>query len=136
MREEAGRIGFTETYFGRRRYVEGITSKIPYIRAQAERMAMNAPIQGTEADIIKLAMVRADEYLRDNKLENDALLLLQVHDELVYEVRTEKTKEIAAEVKKIMENVIPLSDTSGVVCAAEVSVGKNWGEMKKVIVWE
>ena len=136
VREEAGRIGFTETYFGRRRYVEGITSKIPYIRAQAERMAMNAPIQGTEADIIKLAMVRADEYLRDNKLENDALLLLQVHDELVYEVRTEKTKEIAAEVKKIMENVIPLSDTSGVVCAAEVSVGKNWGEMKKVIVWE
>lgn len=132
VRAETERNGYTETYFGRRRYFEGITSRIPYIKAAAERMAINAPIQGTEADIIKLAMVRIDEYLRQNKSEDKAHLILQVHDELVYEIKEDSVRDLAREIKKIMEGVIPPEKVYGVLCAAEAYAGDNWGEMTKL----
>jgi DNA polymerase I len=130
IKTEVNLKGYTETFFGRRRYFDGVKSKIPYIKARAERMAINAPIQGTGADVIKLAMVKVHEYIKKNKLENDVFPLLQVHDELVYEVRENKEKEVVSEIKNIMESVIDPKDIGGVVLKTSKSVGKNWGEMK------
>ncbi len=130
VKAETARRGYTETFYGRRRNFEGINSKIPYIKAQAERMAINAPIQGTEADVIKLAMIRIDEYISKNNLENDAFPLLQVHDELVYEIREEKAQKIAAEIEHIMQSVMKPEETKGVVLEAKAIIGRNWGELK------
>ena len=124
---EAKRNGYTETFFGRRRYFEGIDSKVPFIRAMAERMAINAPIQGTSADIIKIAMKKIDDYLMSKGLEKDAYLILQVHDELVYEIKESKVKEISGEIKKIMETVIDSKDIKGIRLSANSAMGKNWG---------
>lgn len=129
---DAARNGYTETYFGRKRHFEGINSNIPYIRAMAERMAINAPIQGTQSDIIKIAMARIDEYLIKNNLVKDAPLLLQVHDELVYEIKESKVEKVAGEIKKIMEEVIDPKDIYGIELLVDVSAGDNWGEMKKL----
>ena len=130
VKAETAERGYTETFFGRRRYFEGIKSKIPYIRAQAERMAVNAPIQGTEADVIKLAMIRVDEYIRREGLGENIFPLLQVHDELIYEIRADKAKKISVEIEKIMESVIDQKRTAGVVLEAKASIGTNWGELK------
>lgn len=127
---EALRNGFTETFFGRRRYFEGIKSKLPFIKAMAERMAINAPIQGTEADIIKLAMVHISDFIKKEGLENDVKMLLQVHDELVFELREGVAEEIAPKLKKIMESVVDPKEISGILCKADYSLGKNWGELK------
>ena len=127
----ANEKGYTETLFGRRRYFEGLKSKLPFIRAAAERMAINAPIQGTEADIVKLAMIEIDKYLVKEKLKGEAQLVLQVHDELVYEVDEKLVKKIIPAIKKIMESVVDIKLSKGVVCVAESSVGENWGEMGK-----
>jgi DNA polymerase I len=130
VKAETARRGYTETFFGRRRYFEGINSKIPYIKASAERMAINAPIQGTEADVIKLAMIHIDQFVKKERLENDVFPLLQVHDELIYEIRKEKATEIAPKIEKIMESVMSLDDTRGVVLTAKSHIGDNWGELK------
>lgn len=127
---DAERTGYTTTLFGRRRYIEGIRSHVPQIKAAAERVAVNAPIQGTQADIIKIAMVRVDAYLTKEGLENDARLLLQVHDELVYEIRKNNMRDIAARIQAIMESVVSLKETAGVPMKADASHGSNWGEMK------
>ncbi len=124
--------GYTETLFGRRRYHEAIHSNIPYIRSSAERQAANAPMQGTGADIVKLAMVRVDEHLKAEKLEKDVSLILQVHDELVYEVKEELAEKVALEIKHIMEQVLDPKVTHGVPIVAEASIGDNWGEMQKI----
>lgn len=132
VRIEAKKKGYTETYFGRRRYFEGLNSRLPFIRAAAERMAVNAPIQGTEADIVKLAMVKIDQFLKKEKLEEDARLLLQVHDELVYEIKADLVDTLIPKIKAIMEGVIDPKETRGVVCVADVSVGDDWGSMARV----
>jgi DNA polymerase-1 len=130
VKEQTAEKGYTETLFGRRRYFEGIKSKISYIKAQAERMAINAPIQGTGADIIKLAMVRVQEHLENKKLEKDVFPLLQAHDELIYEIREEKAEEVAKKVKRIMESVVDIKDTKGIPMKVETHIGENWGELK------
>jgi len=130
VKAETARRGFTETFYGRRRYFEGIKSKLPFIRAAAERMAINAPIQGTEADVIKLAMIKIDEYVQAKKLEEVVYPLLQVHDELVCEIREDKATEISAQITKIMEEVMDPKETSGVILKAQASIGNNWGELK------
>lgn len=130
VKAETSRIGYTKTFFGRRRYFEGINSKVPFIRAMAERMAINAPIQGTGADIVKKAMIDIDAYLVKNNLEDDVRMLLQVHDELVCEIKEEKAEKISKELKKIMEDVIPPEQIEGVVCVAEYKIGDSWGELK------
>ncbi len=129
---DAARKGFTETLFGRRRYFSGFNSPLPNLRAQAERMAVNAPLQGTQADIIKLAMVRADALIEKNGWREKAKLVLQVHDELVYELAEKESEHIARELRHIMETVVPKSELHGVPIVAEISMGKNWGDMKKV----
>ncbi|MBP6860468.1 MAG: hypothetical protein KBC38_02830 [Candidatus Pacebacteria bacterium] len=128
----ARKHGYTETLFGRRRQFPEMKSSLPFIRASAERMAINAPIQGTQADVIKLAMVEVDEMLKKEGVADDAHLLLQVHDELVYEVKDEKLKELAPRIKEIMESVMPEEMRNGVPILAEAKVGQNWGEMQKL----
>lgn len=132
VKHETAQKGYTETFFGRRRYFPDIRSKLPFMKAQAERMAINAPIQGTEADIIKLAMIEVDTFIQTKNLSEDVHLLLQVHDELVYEIAEHLVDSIAPEIKYIMQNVIDPKQTSGVVCIANSSVGDNWGEMEKI----
>jgi DNA polymerase I len=127
----ARKHGYTETFFGRRRQFPEMKSPLPYVRAQAERTAINAPIQGTQADIIKLAMVRIDEYLKKEHGEGDAKLLLQIHDELVYEVRKEKANVCGAKIKELMEAVVSLSETNDVPIIAEGRIGESWGKMEK-----
>jgi len=132
VKRETAQKGYTETFFGRRRYFPEINSRLPFMKAQAERMAINAPIQGTEADIVKLAMIEIDKFLTSKDLLREVRLLLQVHDELVYEVKENTITVIAPEIKRIMENVVDSKKTSGVVCVANVGVGDNWAEMKEI----
>ncbi len=128
IKKEATERGYTETLFGRRRYFPALQSKIPYVRAQAERMVMNAPLQGTAADIIKIAMHKIDDELAAQKLSEKVHLLLQVHDELIYEAEEAVAKQAAVIVKNIMENAIE----SRLPFGANASVGENWAELKPV----
>jgi len=128
----AKKNGYTETLFGRKRYFPGIHSTLPYMRAMAERMATNAPIQGTEADIVKLAMIAIDKYLVKEKLKQDVQMVLQVHDELVYEMPEELVEKITPEIRKDMESIVDLKLSKGVVCEVEYKAGDNWGEMQKL----
>ncbi len=130
VKYEAAKQGFTETFFGRRRYFPGLRSKLPYVRAASERMAINAPLQGTCADIIKLAMIRVDDYIRENSFENKIYLILTVHDELVYEIADELVSKVVSKIHNIMENIINPKDWNGLPLMVNSSVGKNWGEMK------
>ncbi|MFA6338577.1 MAG: DNA polymerase [Candidatus Paceibacterota bacterium] len=132
VKKETAQRGYTETFFGRRRHFEGINSSLPFIRAMAERMAINAPIQGTEADIVKIAMAEVEKYVQSKKLEEKVWPILQVHDELVFEIDEKLVKEVAPEIKKIMENVLPLKKTKGVPIFTEGKIGDNWGEMEKI----
>ncbi len=131
-KEDASRLGYTQTLFGRRRYLDGIRSPIPYVRAAAERMAVNAPMQGTQADLVKLAMVEIDDLFEKEGLREKAHLLLQVHDELVFEIEKNIISTLAPKIKKIMEGVLPHKDTRGVPTVAEGKAGKNWGDMHKI----
>ena len=130
VKAQAAREGYTQTYFGRRRYFEGINSTIPFVRAAAERMAINAPMQGTQSDIVKLAMIRIDDWLTKSGMKDKAYLLLQVHDELVFEIDAAAVDACAPKIKEIMEDVIPKKDTKGIPFVAEGKAGKNWGEMQ------
>jgi DNA polymerase-1 len=132
VKRETVQKGYTETYFGRRRYFPDIHSKLPFMKAAAERMAINAPIQGTEADIVKIAMIEVDKFLKSKDLKSDAKLLLQVHDELVYEVKENIVKSIAPEIKRIMENIINPKEVYGIVCEADSYSGTNWGELERI----
>ncbi|MBO6280959.1 MAG: DNA polymerase I [Alphaproteobacteria bacterium] len=118
--EFAHRYGFVETPFGRKCSVPGINEKNQRIVSFAERAAINAPIQGGAADIVKLAMQQVDYALNEKKI--DARLLLQVHDELVLEVRDDQTDEVAGILKNIMENIV---DTA-VKMSVDVGIGSTW----------
>ncbi len=132
---DAARLGYTETLFGRRRYFEGIKSPIPYVRAAAERMAINAPIQGTAtADLIKLAMVEAVQWIEKEKLADEVHLLLQVHDELVFEVKEVLVESSAKKIKEIMEQVLSSEQRKGIPFKAEGKSGANWGDMQELRV--
>ncbi len=116
--------GYVETMFGRRRYLPEIQSGVPMLVASAERMAINMPVQGTAADIMKMAMLRVDGWLK--KSQWPARLLLQVHDELVLEVEKAAVESVMAGVKEMMESVASFE----VPLVVDVESGKNWGEMK------
>ncbi|HFC10815.1 MAG TPA: hypothetical protein ENJ75_01305 [Candidatus Kaiserbacteria bacterium] len=130
----ARKHGYTETLFGRRRQFSEMKSSLPYVRAQAERMAINAPIQGTEADIIKLAMVRIDNALNVKGEENIANLLLQVHDELVYEIKDDHVNEISDMIRERMESILTLEQTLGVPLLVDGKSGFSWGDMTPIII--
>ncbi len=126
--------GFTETVFGRRRYFPGISSGAPFLRAFAERMAVNAPIQGTNADIVKIAIVLIDTDLRNAGLIDKVHLTLQVHDELVYEVAESVQKTAEDIIIKAMNNAFarsPLPVTIATVpLAVSVGVGSRLDQLK------
>lgn len=121
--------GYTETLFGRRRRFPGITSSAPFIRASAERMAINAPVQGTAADAVRIAMIEAYRFLKKAGQLDDVRMLLQVHDELVFEVKEELVKTVVPELVKIMESVLENEETHGVPVLVDVAVGENWAEL-------
>jgi DNA polymerase-1 len=129
-KKDAAKMGYTETMFGRRRYFDGFNSKLPFIRAQAERMAINAPIQGAEADIIKLAVVKVDQYLKKEGLKDSVKLILQIHDEIIYEVGKDKSEKIASKIKDIMEKAVSLQDTKNIPMSVEYEIGPDWGSLK------
>jgi DNA polymerase-1 len=131
VKAAAAREGFVSTHFGRRRYFDGIHSPIPFVRASAERMAINAPMQGTQADIVKLAMIRIYDWLQANGFGH-VQMLLQVHDELVFEIADADIAQCAPKIKEIMEGVITPEETRGIPFLAEGKVGPNWGEMERL----
>ena len=122
--EDARAIGFTKTMYGRRRYVPELSSSNFNIRQGAERIALNTPIQGTAADLIKLAMIRVDHALKTNYPE--ARLILQVHDELIVECPESISGDVAELVSSQMEQVAELR----VPLLAEAKWGKSWYEAK------
>ena len=122
--ENARKTGFTTTLYGRKRYIPELTSSNFNIRQGAERIALNTPIQGTAADLIKLAMIRVEHALKENYPE--AKLLLQVHDELIVECPEEIASDVALLISKEMEETAPLS----VPLIAEAKWGKSWYEAK------
>jgi len=121
-REQASEQGFVETLFGRRLYLPDIHAKNQALRKGAERTAINAPMQGTAADIIKRAMVRVDNWLNESGL--DAKVILQVHDELVLEVREDLVAQVSEQIKPLMGDAAALD----VPLLVEVGVGDNWDE--------
>ena len=122
IREQAHRDGYVETLFGRRLYLDYIDSRNQAQRAGAERAAINAPMQGTAADIIKRAMLSVDDWLHGR--EADARMLLQVHDELVFEVRFDAVGEI---VDGIRERMIAAASLD-VPLVVDIGIGDNWDE--------
>jgi len=114
--------GYVETLYGRRAWIRGIKDKNYQIRSGAERAAINAPIQGTAADIMKRAMIAIDRAIEGGEI--DALMLLQVHDELIFEIDTDKVESESQKIKDIMENIAALD----VPLIAEAGAGKNWDE--------
>ncbi|MDI3274250.1 DNA polymerase I [Pseudomonas sp. MDT1-16] len=121
-RTQAAEQGFVETIFGRRLYLPEINAKNPALRKGAERTAINAPMQGTAADIIKKAMIAVDSWLTASGL--DAKVILQVHDELVLEVREDLVDQVRDEIRVHMSDAAKLD----VPLLVEVGVGNNWDE--------
>jgi len=117
--------GYAETLFGRRRYLPEINSGIQQLVAGAERMAVNMPVQGTQADLVKMAMVDVADWINLNN--SDIKMLLQVHDELVFEMKEEDVNDAVPELRQIMEGIWK----SEVPLLVDVEVGKNWGELKE-----
>ncbi len=115
--------GYVTTCLGRRRYLPDLNSGNPVARNAAERMAMNAPIQGSSADMIKLAMVRVDAALRERTLETR--MLLQVHDELVFECPRHEVAQVEHLVRELMETAMPL----GVPIKVDVKSGDDWAQV-------
>jgi DNA polymerase-1 len=122
--ERARNNGFVTTLFGRRRYLPDLRSRVYPLRAAAERMAINAPAQGSAADIIKLAMVKLGQLFAQSKLR--ARMVLQVHDELIFDVPEDEVKAIRAHVKEAMENVVQLA----VPLVVDFKVGPNWAAVE------
>ena len=121
IREKAKAQGYVETLFGRRLYLPDINSSNGMRRKAAERVAINAPMQGTAADIIKRAMIQLDQKLQNDP---DIAMIMQVHDELVFEVRSEKVEFFREQIKQHMEAAAELV----VPLIVEVGVGQNWDE--------
>lgn len=124
-KEFARQNGYVETESGRRRYLPEINSPNFQVAAGAERMAINMPIQGLSADIVKMAMVKCDADLRKYSDDADMRMILQIHDEIIWEVKEESADEVAPKIKEIMEGVYKLK----VPLAVDIKTGRNWGEL-------
>jgi DNA polymerase-1 len=124
--QEGRQLGYVRTLFGRRRYMPELTSRNVGLRQAAERMAINAPVQGTAADIIKIAMNRLHAEMKRLKVKSK--MLLQVHDELLFEVPRSELKAMADLVCEVMEGAMKLD----VPLKVEQKAGHNWGEMTPI----
>jgi DNA polymerase-1 len=121
----AWKHGHTLTLLGRRREVPLLKSPLPFLKAQGERIAINAPIQGTSADILKLAMIDADTFIQKNKLDDKVQLLLQIHDELVFEIDEDVEESVTKELVKILEGVLSTRGLSTLPLVVSSGSGKN-----------
>jgi DNA polymerase-1 len=124
-KEQARKTGYVQTILGRKRMIQDINTSNRQVREAAERMAINMPVQGTSADIIKKAMVNLHREILQRKLKSK--MLLQVHDELVFEVPEAEMAEMRQLVPEMMVNAIQLS----IPLKVDVKTGRNWGEMEK-----
>ena len=122
-RESAKEKGYVETVFGRRLYLPDIKASNGARRKGAERAAINAPMQGTAADIIKMAMIKVDDWIRKNA-SDDVTMMMQVHDELVFEIKEDKVETYVSTITALMESAATLN----VPLVVEVGVGENWDE--------
>ena len=122
--EEAKKNGYVKTIMNRKRIIEELRSSNHVVRSMGERMALNTPIQGSSADILKLAMIKIDKYFEDNNIKST--MLLQVHDELIFNVIKEEEEEVRKIVSNIMENIIKLD----VPLKVSIEEGNNWYEAK------
>jgi DNA polymerase-1 len=121
-RESAREKGYVETVFGRRLYLTEINQSNGIRRQYAERTAINAPMQGTAADIIKRAMIEVDQWIENSGF--DITLIMQVHDELVFEVHNDQVDEVKPEIDRLMTQVANLQ----VPLVVDMGTGKNWDE--------
>jgi len=134
-KQKARKDGYVSTLFGRRRPIPDILSTMPMLRASAERMAINMPVQGTSADLIKIAMINVQKLI-DEKYFNDpstgsgqaVRMLLQVHDELLFEVRRDLVEKVSKEIKEIMESAHHFN----VPIIVDAKCGDNWSEMEEI----
>jgi len=124
LKDKAEQTGYAETFHGRKRFLPDIFSQNRTIKAQAERMAINSPIQGTAADIIKLAMIKIDAELKERNLKSK--MLLQVHDELIFEVEEEEIDTMRELVRRGMETIVQLK----VPLKVDMGLGVNWYDLK------
>lgn len=122
-RESAKEKGYVETVFGRRLYLPDIKASNGARRKGAERAAINAPMQGTAADIIKMAMIKVDDWIRKNA-SDDVTMMMQVHDELVFEIKEDKVETYVSTITALMESAATLN----VPLVVEAGVGENWDE--------
>ena len=122
-RESAKDKGYVETVFGRRLYLPDIKASNGARRKGAERAAINAPMQGTAADIIKMAMIKVDDWIAKNA-SDDVTMMMQVHDELVFEIKEDKIDNYVDTIKALMESAATLN----VPLDVEVGIGENWDE--------
>ena len=123
--DDGKRKGFVETIFGRKRYIPNLRSSFDFVRKEAERMAMNAPIQGTAADLIKRAMIEISKKYNLRDIHEPVHLLLQVHDELLFEIKKNLVKEVVPEIKRIME----IAPEVVVPIVVDVKHGPSWQDM-------
>ena len=121
-RKKAHEMGYVETILGRRLYLPDINTSNMMRQKAAERTAINAPMQGTSADLMKIAMIRVEAWIEEKKL--DAKMIMQVHDELLFEVLEKDVEELKKGVKEIMENAMKLE----VPLEVDLGVGNNWDE--------
>ncbi|MDP4001543.1 MAG: DNA polymerase I [bacterium] len=126
-KQKARKDGYVSTLFGRRRPIPDILSTMPMLRASAERMAINMPVQGTSADLIKIAMINVQKLI-DERYPNEVRMLLQVHDELLFEVRRDLVEKVSKEIKEIMESAHHFN----VPIIVDAKCGDNWSEMEEI----
>ena len=123
--KDCERKTYVETMFGRKRYIAGINDRNKMIKSAAEREAMNMPIQGTSADIIKIAMILVHKYMKENNMKSH--MIMQVHDELVFDVFPWEEKVLEKNVREIMENIL---ETDLIRLKVDMGTGNNWKEAK------
>jgi DNA polymerase-1 len=122
IKEQAHNNGYVETFFGRRIYLANINASNKILREAEERLALNAPMQGTCADIIKIAMLNIDKWLKDNNLKTS--LILQVHDELIFLAPENEAELVTANLDRLMSGNMGLS----VKLSVDVRTAQNWDE--------
>ena len=123
-KKQVGETGYVQTILGRKRFIPEINSSNRQVREAAERMAINMPVQGTSADIIKVAMVNLYREMNERRLKSK--MMLQVHDELIFEVPQDEMEEMHRLVPQVMSTALELS----VPLKVDIKTSSNWGEME------
>lgn len=128
VKNKARKNGYVSTIYGRRRYLPEINSGMQQLVAQAERMAINHPVQGTEGDFLRIAMDSVYDLIHKDYNDQDIKILLQVHDELLFEIKNSLVKSAAPKIKSIMENVYQLN----VPLTVDIKMGDNWSDLERI----